>query len=99
MPIPFTQFMPPFGEKKPTSITRPPDIEAAAMKLIDAGCRFEAEVLRTGEVSFEVVGPEDDHGDPRSLAMEVVSNGPDVLSAVDRLVIDATAAVAAGELT
>lgn len=80
MSIPFTQYLRPDGEKRDESIDRPAEIETRAGKLIVEGVRFEAEVLRTGEISLEaLLGDE-------SLASEVVLNGPEVLEAVDRLV-------------
>jgi len=79
-PIPFTQFMRPTGRPMPVSIKRPDDIATKASAIIDAGYRFECEMLTTGDVSLTVT---DDHGD---LEIEVVPNGTDVPAAVDRLV-------------
>lgn len=86
MSIPFTQFMLPDGHRKRVEIDRPEHIEAIAHDLISQGVRFECEMLRTGEVSFEALDSDDN-----SLAMEVCGNGPQVLEAVDRLVSEATA--------
>lgn len=80
--IPFTQYLLPDGRKKSVSIERPDEIETRARRLIDAGYRFECEVLTTGDISLTVVDPYDE-GD---IAIEVVSNGPEVPVAVDRLV-------------
>lgn len=87
--IPFTQFLMPFGEKRPQWIDRPADIEEKAKAVIAAGGRFEMEMLRTGEASFEVVREVD--GETESIAAEVCSNGPDVIATVDKLVSDAHA--------
>ena len=89
MTIPFTQFLRPDGERRDVTIDRPPEVEAAALRLFEAGCRFEIEVLRTLEVSMEVVGPADLDGDRPSLASLVVANGPGVPEAVDLLVREA----------
>lgn len=89
MAVPFTQYLRPNGRKAPVTIERPPEIEALARRLIEGGCTFELELLSTGVVSMECVGPTDEHGDPDSLAVELVPNGPGVPPAVDRLVADA----------
>jgi hypothetical protein len=44
-------------------------------------------------VSTECLGPPDDDGEPRCLAIEVVPNGPEVPEAVDRLVRSALDAI------
>lgn len=79
--IPFTQYLRPAGRTRVVRIDRPAEVEATAHRLIDAGVRFEAEVLTTGEVSLTA---EDRDGE--QLAIEVVPNGPGVSEAVDRLV-------------
>lgn len=90
MSIPFTQFMRPDGRRKDETIDRPEHVEKVALSLFERGVRFEAEVLMDGSVSLEAVGPEDEDGDPTSLAIEVVPNGPGVAEAVDRLVLKAS---------
>ena len=90
MSIPFIQFLRPDGRRKDETIDRPEHIERAALSLFERGVRFEAEVLMDGSVSLEAVGPEDEDGDPTSLALEVVPNGPGVAEAVDRLVLKAS---------
>jgi hypothetical protein len=89
--IPFTQFLRPDGEQKTIQIQRSPEIEAVAAQLIAAGCRLEAEVLRTGECSFTCERGE------QVLAIEVCQNGPPVLAAVDKLIAEAIGQLAAGE--
>jgi len=84
MSIPFTQYKRPTGRAVPVTIDRPAEIEALAMKVFEAGGRFECEVLRTGEVSFEAVRQDG------LLASEIAENGPGVEAAVDRLVLAAT---------
>lgn len=78
--IPFTRYLPPNGRKTNVSISRPIDIYEKAMKIIDAGYRFEIELLTTGLVSMTISDDEDDHD------IEVVSNGPQVPEAVDRMI-------------
>ena len=97
MTVPFTQFLRPDGRKQSVTIERPPEIAEAAQALIARGCRFEIEVLRTGEVSMECCREVD--GEARALAQEIVENGPPVLDAVDRLVREAAAAIGPASMT
>lgn len=84
--IPFTQWMRPFGRPKKIEVDRPAEIEAMANELITDGCRLNAEVLQTGEVSFTV---EHEDCEFTVIASEVVANGPTVLPAVDRMITEA----------
>ena len=86
MSIPFTQYLMPDGRTKQIEIDRPANIEAKAAEIIAAGCRLEAEVLLTGEVSFTVFNPETEEDE----ACELSRNGPEVLDAVDRLILNFT---------
>jgi len=79
--ITFTQFIPPNGIKRDITISRPQEIENQANDLIKYGCSFEIEILSTGHVSMEIMLKNN-----WSLANELVPNGPEVLSAVDRLI-------------
>jgi len=81
--IEFTQYLLPDGRKKDIFIERPPEIEVIAKKLIEAGCHFDAEILSTGVISF-TCEKEDD-----VLSIELCENGPAVLTAIDKLIIDA----------
>jgi hypothetical protein len=54
-----------------------------AKEIIAHGHRFEVEELRTGMVSFTVSAVSPDDPD---IAIELCTNGPAVLDAVDRLV-------------
>lgn len=83
--IPFTQFVLPKGQRKQTTIERPPHIETMAFELIEAGFRFESEILRTGEIHMVCNHPNDE-GD---IATVLCDNGPDVLGQVDELVTNA----------
>ena len=93
--LPFTQYLMPFGEARPQWIDRPADVEEKALAVIAAGGRFEAEMLRTGHISFEVVREKD--GETESVAAELCTNGPEVLAAVDKLVVDAYARLCPAE--
>ncbi len=98
MSIHFTQYLRPTGQPKPVKIDRPPEIEKLAQEVVDRGGRFEVEVLRSGECSFEVVFTAED-GEERSAAAEICKNGPPVLDVVDRLVRTAHAALYHEELS
>ncbi len=93
MTIRFTQFLRPNGQQVAVGVDRADGIEQRAERLQRNGCRFEVEVLTTGDVSFEVLAPwKDEEGDPVTLAMLIVENGPGVMQAVDTLVVEATLA-------
>lgn len=87
--IAFTQYLRPDGEAKEITIERPAEIEAKAAKLKNLGATLEIEVLATGEVSMTVELKDE------TLAIEVVPNGPEVPSAVDRMITKALAEVLA----
>jgi hypothetical protein len=84
MSIPFTQYMRPDGRKVPVSVERPEEIEAAAHAFIARGGWFECEELMTGHVSLTACAIVDD--EPDDVAIEICRNGPEVPTAVDRLV-------------
>lgn len=86
--IPVTQYLFPHGRQREESIKRPREIADLAFKCIDAGMRFEAEVLTTGHVSLTVVG-EDADGEECDLAVRVCQNGPAVVDAFDALTREA----------
>lgn len=80
--IPFTLYLLPNGRKVEVIIDRPKDIYDKAMDIIKAGYRFEAEVLTCGMVSltiFHLIDEEDKD-------IEVISNRPEVPTAVDRMI-------------
>lgn len=87
MNIPFTQFLMPDGRQKSVEIDRPEPIATLAKGLIDQGCRFEIEMLQTGEISMEVMR----HGKP--ITGEICANGPDVPRRVDKMIQDAVVAL------
>lgn len=88
--VPFMQFLRPNGERRPTSIDRPPDIVELSGKLIRAGYRFQIEELMTGQVSMTCSPRDEDEQDELGdLAHEICNNGPEVPERVDKLVRDA----------
>lgn len=89
--IPFTQSLRPDGHRTPITIDRPAEIESLARKLIEEGCSFEIEELRTGIVSMtcERDARAGELEDPVVLAHELCPNGPRVPRTVDTLVIAA----------
>lgn len=76
MSIPFTQYLMPDGRTRPMTIDRPAEIERKARDLIEAGYRFEIEVLMTEEISMEIVKDVPDPDINDSLGIEVCFNGP-----------------------
>lgn len=78
--IPFTQYLLPHGRKREVSINRPKDVYDKAMDIIKNGFCFEIEILNNGLVSMTIT---DDDGDQD---YEIVSNGPEVPMAVDRMI-------------
>lgn len=78
--IPFTQYKLPDGRAVHVGIARPADIAEKAREIIDAGYRFECEIMIDGECSFTITDDDGDH------AIEVCANGPEVPKAVDRLI-------------
>lgn len=102
MSIPFTQYLRPDGRTRAESISRSPEIEALARRWIDAGGKFEAEVLTTGHVSLSAAMRIDEDaaddalvftldGEWHDVVMKICANGPQVLDAVDELVREAAA--------
>jgi hypothetical protein len=83
--IPFTEYRLPHGRRFETGIDCPDDVAASAQQVIDAGHRFECEILRTGQVSLTVFNLEDEE----DVAIRVVPNGPGIKEAVASLVAEA----------
>lgn len=79
--IPFTQFVPPHGKRRQTSIEVADDVHEKAMALIADGLTFECEVLSTGDVSMTITDPE--NGD---LDIRIRPNGPGIREAVEDMV-------------
>lgn len=80
--IPFRQYLMPDGRQKETGIERPKEVEELAKKFIEAGGRYECEVLSNGFISLTAFYDEDD------IAIEVCENNKEVLESVDKLVKD-----------
>jgi hypothetical protein len=92
--IRFTQYLQPDGRPQSIEIERPAAVEKLAEAIIAVGVRLEAEVLGTGKVSL-TAELDDEEGETETLAIEVVSNGPTVVAAVDRLIRSAHERLAA----
>jgi hypothetical protein len=88
--IPFTQYVLPDGRRRAVRIERSVEVESLARSLVEWGVHFDAETLRTGDVSLTAEFDEDDERAERLgtpvLAIETCANGPAVQEAVDRLV-------------
>ncbi len=93
MKIAYTQFMLPDGEKVQRSINRPDKIGEQAKIIVAKGYRLEAEVLRTGVVSFTIYDPVKDY----DVCIELSDNGPAVGAAFDKLIKSFDACVKEGE--
>lgn len=83
MAIPFTQYLRPDGRTTPIEIDMPDDIEKEARQLINRGIRFEAEVLTTGMVSLTSRFA---NADEDTINIQLCRNGPEVLTAVEKLI-------------
>jgi hypothetical protein len=81
--IKFTQYLRPDGRKAEVEITRPSEVEEKAHRLQSLGWTFSTEVLNTGVVALYAEKGED------KTVTELVTNGPDVPVAVDKLIDDA----------
>lgn len=84
MAIPFTQYVLPNGRQREESIERPAEVEAIADRFIEAGGRYECEVLTTGHVSLTAVKEVD--GEDQDVEIIVCDNGPEIPNKVDELV-------------
>lgn len=83
--IPFTQYLRPDGQKRAVEIERGAETEAVAKRFIDAGGRFELEMLGDMKtVSLTACRIVDN--EPQDIACELCENGPEIPSAVDHLV-------------
>jgi len=86
--IPFTQYLLPDGRTRPITIERPKEILDIAEGIIKEGVYFEAEMLRTGEVSL-TAEYDDEEGEQETLAINICENGPGIGDIVDILVKEA----------
>ena len=83
MSILFTQYLRPDGRTTPVTIDMDEEIERKADKIIEAGYRFECEVLTTGHVSFTIHDPRE----VEDVAIKVVPNDETVPVAVRDMII------------
>lgn len=84
MSIPFIQYLLPDGRRRDISIERDQLTEVKANAILDKGFHFEAEMLRTGDISLTIHDPENEE----DVAIEICKNGPEVLKAVDKLILE-----------
>jgi len=83
--IPFTQYLLPHGRKAPRWIKMPTEIEDLAKRFIDDGGWFECEML--GDMkTVSLTACKTIRGEDQDIEIEVVENGPEIPSAVERLV-------------
>lgn len=80
--IRFTEYVLPRGEKRDMHVKRPFAITQKAKHILGLGYKFEAEILTTGQVSLTIAGKNTDVG------IVICRNGPEVLDAVDRLIME-----------
>jgi hypothetical protein len=83
--IEVTQFIRPNGRREILEVELPNDTGAQAEAIIEAGMRFEAEVLMSGEVSLTISGPNDE-GEDDDLEIEISPNDERVKEAMNRLI-------------
>ena len=81
--IPFTQYLMPYGERRPAFYDCAPELAQQAAALLNAGCTFEIELLTTGLVSMSVTQGE------IQVAHKLCDNGPGIEKHVEKMVADA----------
>lgn len=84
MAIPFTQYCFPDGRREAVEIHLAEDVETKAHKLIEAGYRFEVEILRTNQVSATIVHPSDEY----DAAITICPNGPEIFRAITKMIVE-----------
>lgn len=72
--VPVIQFLMPHGERRETSTNLPVSCRELFNDMTRAGCRFEAEMLTTLQVSITISNPQDEE----DIDISVTLNGPDV---------------------
>ncbi len=82
MPIPFTEYVLPYGARRSLEVKRSEGIETKAQAILAKGFHFECEQLRNGMWSY-TIGDED--GD---YAHELSVNGPADTMAIDTMVTE-----------
>ena len=94
--LPVTQYMRPDGRQEQNWIDVPEQLGALATAVLDdpRTRRFAAEVLMTGTVSFTLELADRDEPDPVNI---LTPNGPEVITAVEKLIRQAHAWVTTEE--
>lgn len=72
------QYLMPDGRLREVTTELPATLREAYMAMQQSGCRLEAEVLTTGEVSVTIFDPKEEV----DVDIEVVPNGPRVQTAI-----------------
>ena len=86
--IPFTQYLQPNGRQREERFTIASyEIKSLAQEVIDFGWVFECELLTTGLASLTVSDGEEDK------CVVLVKNGPEMIEAVEKLVVRAHALI------
>lgn len=78
--IELTQYIRPHGRKQTVYAPTSQAVEAMANRIVEAGFKFECEVLTTGEVSLTISSGHED------VAIEICQNGPEVQDTLSKLV-------------
>jgi hypothetical protein len=86
--IPFTEFVLPDGRQEGGGFNRPDNVADKADAIREAGYRFEIERLRTGHISMTIAGYCPQAEEETDVAQRVVPNGPEVLEAVDSMILE-----------
>lgn len=79
----FTQYMLPDGRRKPIETEVSDDLRDKVQAILDAGLKFEIEILRNGMVSATICDHDNDMGD---LAYSITSNGPAVTEGIEKMI-------------
>jgi len=79
-PVHFIQFMRPDGRQVLTYIMMPDEIAERALKIKQAGYRFEIEHLMTGFINMTISTKDQD------CVQEIVPNNEEVVKAVERMI-------------
>lgn len=89
--IPFTQYHLPDGRKTAEEFEPSSEaIQALADKLLAAGCKFESEILTTGQISMTVVGIPPGEDEEHDIAIVLCRNDYGFIArAVETLVVKA----------
>lgn len=92
MAIKFIQYMIPDGRKRPQWLDLEedhPEAEEKAKLIQSAGYHFEMEMLSDYQTcSFTICHPTLDEGSPLDVAQEIAPNGPKVIDAIVKLIME-----------